>query len=124
MKAHFYFLFVVLGPLVWSCNNDEEKATGTVVFGANYHVIDCITNVNVFIDGKHVRTLEVFADSVPDCDYNYGIREELTVGRHSYKVEIRPDMGTGCMADVQGKLNIEEGGCETIFINYFEIDWN
>ncbi|MEZ5104267.1 MAG: hypothetical protein R2757_07215 [Draconibacterium sp.] len=115
-------LFVTFSVfLFFSCKDEDSKATGTVVFGANYGIINCITTVNVFIDGKHMGQLEAPADSVPNCDVNYGIRMELLAGHYNYNVEIRPLMGSGCSKDVSGELDITEGGCETVFINYLEI---
>ncbi|MEN8118251.1 MAG: hypothetical protein ABFS16_14795 [Bacteroidota bacterium] len=117
-------LLFCLFAFIVSCNDDNVNSTGTVVFGANYHVINCISNVDVFIDGKHIGQLEVFADSVPDCSRNYGLRKELEIGNYDYKVEIRPPQGTGCTKDLFGELNITEGGCETVFIDYFKIDFS
>lgn len=124
MKKVILSIFTtVVFLLVLSCN-DDEQATGTVVFGANYHVINCITEVDVYIDGEHIGQLENFTDSVPNCDLDYGIRKEIEIGTHSYKVEIRPDTGTGCTADVSGELDVKEGGCETVFVDFFNLEWN
>lgn len=116
-------IFVLI--FLFSCKDENNNgATGTVAFGANYHIINCITTVDVFIDGKHYGQLEGPADSVPDCMANYGLRTELETGHHAYKVEIRPLMGIGCSEDVEGELNITEGGCETVFINYLKVFTN
>jgi hypothetical protein len=120
MKNKISFV-VFLIIFLFSCTDENEKTYGTVVFGANYHVIDCITNVDVFIDGKHIGQLETPADSVPDCDLNYGLREELATGHHNYKIEIRSEQGIGCTKDITGELNITEGCCETVFIDYYEV---
>jgi hypothetical protein len=121
MKIQISFFVVFLIIFLFSCTDENEKTYGTVVFGANYHAINCITSVDVFIDGKHIGQLEVPADSVPDCGHNYGLREELETGNHTYKIEIRPMQGIGCTKDITGNLNITEGGCETVFIDYFEV---
>ncbi len=65
--------------------------------------------------------METPTDSVPNCDMNYGLTEELEVGKYNYKVEIRPVQGTGCTKDITGDLDITEGDCETVFINYNEV---
>jgi hypothetical protein len=121
MKKQISFFVVSLTILLFSCTDKNEKTYGTVVFGANYHAINCITSVDVFIEGKHVGQLEVPADSVPDCELNYGLKQELETGNHSYKIEIRPMQGIGCTKDITGNLKITESGCETVFIDYFEV---
>lgn len=125
MNKSVFFLFgVLIATSIVSCNTDEVKVKGTVMFGSNYAIINCISTVNIFIDGRHIGIIDFPVDSVPNCDLNYGFREELAVGHHNYKVEIRPPQGNGCTADVFGELDITERGCETVFINYREIEWN
>ena len=113
------FLFGIFN----SCDEMEEKKMGYVTFGANYHIIDCISNVTIYIDNEKVGTLTNFTDTIVNCGEESNITKELTVGYHSYMVDIRPETGTGCTKEVNGTFTVSENECEKIFIDYWLIQW-
>ena len=116
-------VFVILiGLLAITCDKIDNKK-GTVAFGANYHVIDCITTVTVFIDDEKLGTLTSYVDRINDCQQAGTLTKDLSVGKHSYKVEIRPLAGTGTTKDLTGTIQMDENDCIIVFIDYYTIDF-
>lgn len=119
------FLVGIVFLTAWySCEDPDDDNMGTVLFAANYHVINCITEPRVYIDEEYVGTITIPADSVVECNSESGVRKDLELGLHSYKIEIRPLGGSGCLSDIEGEIWVEQGTCETVFVDYFEIEWN
>lgn len=115
-------LIILFGIAIFnSCDKTENDKKGYVTFGANYHIVNCITTVKIFIDNKNVGTLSNPIDSILDCGEESNITKELSIGEHSYKVEIRPESGTGCIKDISGTFTISENMCEKIFIDYLQV---
>lgn len=115
-------LIILLGTSIfYTCDKPEDKMTGFVTFGANYHIINCISSVTIFIDNEIVGTLTNPTDTIVYCGEESNITQELTVGDHSYKIEIRPEIGTGCTKDINGTFTISENECEKIFIDYLKV---
>jgi len=107
-----------------SCSKDVNKddgKNGTVTFGANYDVINCITTVTIFIDGQNIGKLTNATDTITECGHPGNVTKRLPVGEHSYKVEIRPALGSGCSKDITGTVQIKENECTKVFINYFKV---
>ena len=125
MKMHklvINTLIIFLGfTIVNSCDKAESDKTGFVTFGANYHIINCVSTVTIYIDNKNVGTLNNPTDSISDCGEESNITKKLSIGAHSYKVEIRPESGTGCTKDINGTFTISENGCEKFFIDYLKV---
>ena len=105
-----------------SCNKVEDKK-GTVTFGANYGMINCPTNVTIYIDDKKIGTLTSPAEEITECGRPENLTKDLSVGQHSYKVEIRSIQGSGCNKDLTGTISINENECTIVFINYLTIDF-
>ncbi len=84
-------------------------------------LINCISNVTIYIDNVKVGTLINPTDTIKDCGEESNITKELTVGNHSYKIEIRPETGTGCTKDINGTLTISKNKCEKVFIDYLKV---
>jgi len=123
MKQSVIILFTLF-TLISSCKKEDTKPTGFITFGANYHVVNCITNVTIYIDGKFMGELKVFADSITDCNTNAGLTKELEIGHHYYKVKIRPESGIGLSKDIAGQVDITENCCEIVFVDYFKLNLN
>ena len=102
--------------------NDQKK--GYVSFGANYHIINCITTVTIFLDGEPVGILQHFVDAIDNCGEAENITKEISIGKHSYRVEIRSESGSGCTKDISGTFEISENECEKVFIDYLQINFN
>ena len=121
MKRTVLLLFVI--PLFFlnvSCSKDESK-NGTVTFGANYNVINCITNVTIFVDGEKIGKLESYTAEITDCGQPGNVTKKLPVGEHTYKVEIRPEAGSVCAKDINGTFLIRENECTKVFVDYDKI---
>jgi hypothetical protein len=108
--------------LIISCRKDETKK-GTATFGANYNVINCITNVTVYIDGECIGKLKSYTAGITDCGQPENLTTDLPEGQHSFKVEIRPMSGTGCTKDISGTIMINKNECTKVFIDFFTIDF-
>ncbi len=115
-------LIVLFGGLILnSCNKPEDNKTGFVTFGANYHTINCISTVTIYVDNKQIGTLTSPTDTIISCGEKFNITKELSVGEHSYKIEIRPECGTGCTKDINKTFTISENNCEKVFIDYLKL---
>ena len=112
---------MICGILFIGCDSDKEKKIGIVTFGANYHVINCVTKVTIFLDGENIGTLQNYVDAIHDCGEIGTLTKEISVGKHTYKVEIRPPTGEGCKNDITGTFTISENECEKIFIDFFQL---
>ena len=124
MKVKVILLIVsIIMILLVSCDNDDSKTKGSVTFGANYGIINCITTVTVYIDNENIGNLSIPTDTITDCGLTGNITKDLTVGYHDYVVEIRPEIGTGCTKDISGSFEIYENECTKIFIDYLTIDF-
>ncbi len=120
MKALSLLISLVIGSIIVfnSCDKTEDKATGFVTFGANYHIVNCLSNVTIYLDNNKIGTLTKPVDTIVDCGEESNITKELSIGKHTYKVKIRPDMGSGCTKDINGTFTIDKDECEKIFIDY------
>lgn len=100
-----------------TCDDDKDEGKGFVTFGANYHVINCISTVTIYLDDKQIGTLENPTDTILDCNEPGNITKEVSAGTHLFKVEIRSE-GGGCTKDIVGVFDIAENECQKIFIDY------
>lgn len=118
-------LIFILGISIFnSCNKDKKDKTGFVTFGANYDIVNCISTVTIYIDNENIGTLNNPTNSIIDCGEESNITKELSIGEHSYNIEIRPENGTdgaGCMKDINGTFIVSENKCEKIFIDYLQV---
>lgn len=126
MKKHrliinFLIVFSGITIIFSSCDKAETDKKGFVTLGANYHIINCISTVTIYVDNKNIGTLENPTDSISDCGEDSNITKELLIGEHTYKIEIRPESGTGCSKDINGTFTISENECEKIFIDYLQV---
>jgi len=99
----------------------EESLYGSVTFGANYHVINCLVTVTIYIDHQKIGKLESYTNPLADCYQPDCITRTLPPGPHTYQVEIRGETGNTCMKDISGSFEIFENECERIFIDFFQI---
>lgn len=124
MKRFKVLIFSLAILTISSCNKDEnDNKTGFVTFGANYHVINCTTTVAIYVDGNNIGTLENPTNEILDCEQNENLTKEVSFGEHSYKVEIRPNSGTGCTKDISGTFDMIENECEKIFVDFYTIEF-
>ncbi len=117
LRNSIAFIIAIFGILVLSSCDKKEK-TGFVTFGANYDIINCASNVTIYVDNSNIGTLTSPTHSITKCGEKSNITKELTTGEHTYKVEIRSEMRSDCSKDIQGTFVIDEDECEKIFIDY------
>ena len=99
------------------CHNDVGNKEGYVTFGANYGVINCLSSVTVFLDGKNIGVLQSSVDFISDCFEAGNLTEKISVGAHTYRVEIRGC----CTKDILGTFVVSENECKKIFIDYYQV---
>lgn len=97
------------------CYNENKE--GYVTFGANYHVVNCLSTVTIFLDGENIGTLQNPVDTISECGEKGSLTKKVSVGKHTYQVEIRG----GCTKDITGTFVVSENECEKIFIDYFQV---
>ena len=100
-----------------SCDDKEEKKSAYVTFGANFGVLNCMSNVTIFLDDENIGVLETHIDTINDCGELGTLTKQISVGEHTYKVEIKG----GCAKNVTGKFTVSENECKKVFIDYFKI---
>jgi hypothetical protein len=119
-------IFLGLTFIFSSCKEKiEEKKEGVVTFGANFHIINCQTTVNIFLDGESIGTLQNPVTMINDCGEAGNLTKTILVGAHTYKVEIRSTSGEDFTKDIIGTFTVSENECKKIFIDYrqiFDID--
>ena len=102
------------------CHNDNGKGKGYVTFGANYHVVNCISTVSIFLDSENIGTLQNPVDAISECGEEKNLTKKISVGEHTYRVEIRGS----CTKDIVGTFVVSESECKKIFIDYYQIFGN
>ena len=51
------------------------------------------------------ETGQNFVDSIKGCGESENLTKSISVGEHTYKVEIRPISGVGCTKDIIGSTS-------------------
>jgi len=121
-KITFWILSASFLVITISCDKIETKK-GKVSFGANYGVINCPTNVTIYVDNKNIGILESPIENLTDCGQAGSLTKDLSIGQHNYKVEIRPLSGVGCTKDLTGSIQIDENECTKVFVDFYTIDF-
>lgn len=122
MKNSIPKIIVFLILTLLGCEKDESK-TGTVSFGNNRHIVNSISHITVYVDGDRIGEIIGFTDSISDCDQIENLNIKIPVGKHVYKIEIRPDSGIGCTKELRGEFEIDENECVKIFIDYAKLNF-
>lgn len=122
LKNFLLLIIFCFGFLSSSCLK-LSRETGYVTFGANYHVINCITTVTIYVDGENIGTLSDYTDEIKACGLPENITKELVTGNHTYRVEISSPDGSGCIKEITGKFYLSQDECKKIFIDYYTL-WN
>lgn len=113
---------LLLGILILiSCEKSSDTDKGNVSFGVNTHVINCIVTDEVFIDNKTIGTIPGYCDSVVDCNSTNTLNKDISVGKHSYKIEINGQSGS-CYSVKEGDFELSNGDCLKIFMNLTKQD--
>lgn len=113
-KSLIVLLILCIG---YSCEESNTK-TGVVAFGANFGIINCPTDISIYIDGRKIGKLDAPCDEIKKCGQPGSLNEELSVGQHSYKIEIKALSGGSCSDDINGSILITEGGCAKVFVDF------
>ncbi len=106
MNKRIFFSMILLSFLFTSCEKNTADEKGQVNFGANFHTINCITSVTIFVDGKGIGKIAGFTNEIAQCNAPENLTIQLGEGTHSYIAKIRPDLGVGCTKDISGTFDL------------------
>lgn len=113
-------IIILVISIFHSCENTTDESA-FVTFGANYDIMNCISDVTIYVDNEKVGKLTHATDTIRNCGENGNITKELMIGIHSYKIEIRSETDTGCTKDINGTFSISKNECKKIFIDYNDV---
>ena len=107
--------YLVLGLLffIYGC---EETGNGTVSFGSNYEILNCMVESKVFIDGDKIGSIPGYCDTIINCISDYTLNKEISEGTHSFRIEIANQSGN-CYNEKSGEFSIKKDDCVRIFFN-------
>jgi len=89
-------LIILISSSIFNSCKESTDDSAFVTFGANYHIMNCISNVTIYVENESIGKLTRSTDTIINCGDENNITKELTLGSHSYKIEIRPQSGSGC----------------------------
>ena len=112
---HFFLIGLII--LMSSCEKDSE---GTVSFGSNDDLLNCIHEAYVFIDGIEVGIIPGYCDSIIDCSsastLNYTVKE----GDHEFEIEVENRQGGICYSKISGEFKVDADECVRIYYDVVE----
>lgn len=115
-----YFMGLILGVWVVSgCEKSNETDKGTVSFGVNTHIINCIATGEVFIDDKSIGIIPGFCDEVVGCNAANTLNRDIPAGKHTYKIEVKGQSGS-CYKIKEGSIDLKKNDCIKIFMDLSE----
>jgi hypothetical protein len=115
-----FFFGLILG--IWiinGCEKSNKTDKGNVSFGVNTHIINCIATGEVFIDDKSIGIIPGSCDAVVDCNAANTLNKEISVGKHSYKIEVKGQSGSCCKIK-EGSIDLKKNDCIKIFMDLSE----
>lgn len=112
-------LFIGLLLIIVGCDKDKD-GTGTVSFGSNYYLMNCIVESALFVDGELIGSLPGNCDSIVDCASDLTLNLEVSEGDHSYEIIISNQDGS-CFADTSGVFAVGKDECIKIHFDILEM---
>lgn len=124
MKHYIAYAIILLSlTLFIACGEDEIEENlpevvkqGEITFGANSHIINCVTSVEVFINDQSIGVIPSYADSLVSCGVEGNLTKTLDVGSYTYKAVITG--GGDCNAEESATITISENECTKVFLDY------
>ncbi len=98
----------------------DKKGNGTVSFGSNDDLLNCIHEATVFIDGNEIGTIPGYCESILDCASENTLNHIITEGEHSYEIVIQNESGGSCYMEKTGEFIIGEDECVKIYFNVIQ----
>lgn len=125
MKRNLLVSIIVFCAIfLLSCEKTDSTPKGSVTFGANNHIINCITKVVIVIDGEEVGVIPGFSDAITECGNKQNLTKGLPIGHHTYVAKIIPEHGNECRKEISGSFDLIQNECVKIFIDYQKINFN
>jgi hypothetical protein len=116
MKYLLFFRLLLLLFILQACNRNEKEELGTVSFGTNTDILNCIVTPKIYIDNVFKGIVPGYIDSIKNCHSDSTLNIEIPVGHHTYKFIAADDEGN-CLEQKTGEFYIEKDGCKKIFLN-------
>lgn len=112
-----HIILIGLIIIMSSCEKDGE---GTVSFGSNDDLLNCIHEAYVFIDGIEVGIIPGYCDSIIDCSsastLNYAVKE----GSHEFVLVVENRQGGTCYYEITGEFEVDPNKCVKIYYDVVE----
>jgi hypothetical protein len=102
--------------ILQACHKNEKEETGTVSFGTNTDLANCLVTPKIYIDNIYKGILPGYIDSIRNCSSDSTFNIELTTGYHTYKFVAADDSGN-CRKEILGDFFLNKDECMKIFIN-------
>jgi len=114
-------IILISAILFLGCDKNENSDKGTISFGVNTHLINCIVTSKVYLDDKETGIIPGFCDTIIDCKSDNTLNLEIPTGQHSFKIEIVGQSGS-CLREKTGDLILEKYECKRIFFDITKQD--
>lgn len=115
MKSKLTFITIILMTII-GCDKNDTYNKGSVSFGTNTRLLNCITTTKVYIDNKEIGIVEGFCDTIIDCAGDNTLNIELSTGEHSFRFEVSGLNGS-CYREKAGDFTLDKYECEKIFFD-------
>jgi hypothetical protein len=114
------FIGIMLITLLLSCEMDEqvEQKIGEVTFESNQAILNCLFDIDIFIDGEKIGSLnEAENSSSPNAIVQEKLQKKIIAGVHYYEAKIYSYDGESGKS-VKGKFIVKENKQSEIFIDF------
>jgi len=98
----------------------DKNGTGMVSFGSNDDLLNCIHEAKVYIDDAEIGRIPGYCDSIIDCDSDYTLNYQLSVGDYRYKIVIENESGGTCYMETSGEFTIGQDECVRIYYDVIQ----
>jgi hypothetical protein len=113
------YILILVFMLLIGC---EEKGIGTVSFGSNNDLLNCIQDAYVFVDGIEIDIIPGYCDSIIDCESEYTLNHTVTEGNHDYKIVIENRSAGTCYMEKTGDFAIKKDECIRVYYDVTQND--
>lgn len=117
-KLSFLPIFILI---IVGCDKNDIEDKGSVSFGINTHILNCVTTTKVYIDNREVGIIEGFCDTIIDCKSENTLNIELKTGKHNFRFEVSGLNGS-CFREKAGDFELDKDECEKIFFDITKRD--
>lgn len=107
-----HYIFIGILVLISSCGKDGE---GTVSFGSNDDLLNCIHEAYVFVNGIEIGIIPGYCDTITDCSGDNTLNYTITEGNHAFKIVVENRQGGTCYSETSGEFKVDTDECVRIY---------